>query len=796
MNQDANTDVVAEAPPNHQVNDSDRQSVPTALGNLQNLIREKTRFESKDLSDTAEVESYQPFSLDVKHTLDAKLQSGPISGLFHRGANDKECAEYGSPQTAASSESSVRLQLAAGQLDLALKTPECPYNQIEDGVYLGHKTKHWYLRKCRPCSGEGSLECHTCHGKKKETCYRCSGGLYVTCDAYGCFGGKINCSSCGGSGQTSHQESRVDYGPNGSHTVYYTVMKPCNYCQYGKINCFKCGGTSRIQCPTCNALGTITCRTCHGIGHLTCGPCDGTGKAGEAAWVDVHVSSQFAIRLPEDSPEDSSRIVEKEGIHATAQLASRIALEKTSIDNVNRPSALDARYVGQFRVARLSATCNETEYKVVAYGQDLKWLTLDDIVEDLLRSDLRKLNDALALVSDDGLFASDVDRLLVPLQAVAASELNAEVVEAVLSDDVKVVHYDVVSEDYVAGIRTGILGSLRHIYIRLAKKFWWKACLGSLLTTSLIWLFFGKTWGALAGLLTLPAAYFAFNRMVLMVLIKALGDEGKAKRAVAIASKSKRDQLALTVVLAPSVLVLAGLGYLLPINGLLSGREKAPVAAANPSMATPNSPAPEAGTDYGQALAAYQKQEFRKARLMLEELITAGDLSASGLYGFMIVMGEGQDPSPPSKTGNDWKTQYALARPWIEKGLARHDPWAESAKGMVLTQALGEARNTPKGLEYLRMAAMKGNVFAMHALGMININGDHMTANPAEARKWFAMAAQQNSPADIYNLGLMDWNGAAISKPDKQNAMAQWKRAAQLGEERAIRALARGDPYR
>lgn len=44
----------------------------------------------------------------------------------------------------------------------------------------------------------------------------------------------------------------------------------------------------------------------------------------------------------------------------------------------------------------------------MAYGTHLRWPTLDDIVEKLLRGDLKALSDALAGSADDRLFSAHV----------------------------------------------------------------------------------------------------------------------------------------------------------------------------------------------------------------------------------------------------------------------------------------------------------------------------------------------------------------------------------------------------
>ena len=764
------------------------------LEKVQGLIRDKTRFEPEDVTALSEMESQPGFTLDVHYGLHAKVEEAQINGYFSRNASDHQCEAHELPSVCADLECDARLQRAAAQLDQSLKSEGFAYNAVQEGAYLGHSLRHWRLRTCNPCEGHGRVECHVCYGNKQETCYKCSGNGQINCDVYNCLGGRVSCGTCGGSGQISHQVATTTYYNNIPSTHYHTEYRPCTAygCYSGRTQCQRCFGTSRIQCNVCYSSGKITCRTCGGVGDLQCNPCAGSGAVGQAAWVDVYVSPDYTLALPDGSDVYATRVAEKEGPHGLARLASQFAFHATNAGSAQRPSLVSARYRGAFRLVQLAASCNAAQYAVVAYGQDLQWLTLDDMLEDLLRADLRDLSQALAHASDQGLFARDLQGLLQPLRVVAASELNAEVVEAVLNEETKPLHADLLSQDYVSGIRTGILGALRHIYTRLAKNFWWKASLASGLLAVLVWVFSGATMALMAGLLTLPVSYFLFRKLVLDTLSQALGLPEKAQRAMAIAAKGKRDQLALAIVLIPSAVLPLALGYLLPHNGPLHASAKPASAQSDKGSATPADAAPTGAV--AAALALYSKGDLVAARAQLEKLALGGDSAASGPYGFMVLVGKGLPPSQVLKTPQDWEKQYGLAKPWIEKGLASGDAWALAAKGYMLTQGWGVALDTNKGLALLNQAAARGNVPAMHALGLIRLNGDHVPADAAEARKWFTLAAQKNSASDIYNLGLMDWNGAALSQPNQDSAMALWKRAAALGEERAVKAVAQGKP--
>ena len=112
----------------------------------------------------------------------------------------------------------------------------------------------------------------------------------------------------------------------------------------------------------------------------------------------------------------------------------------------------------------------------------------------------------------------------------------------------------------------------------------------------------------------------------------------------------------------------------------------------------------------------------------------------------------------------------------------------------MLAEGWQEPRNMARGLDLLKQAANKGNAQAMHLLGLYHVRGYQIPVNHKEARKWFTLAADKGSAGDIYNLGLMDWEGAGLKSPDRASAMQRWKIAAAMGEERAVKAVAQGQP--
>ncbi|OEZ81423.1 Sel1 repeat protein [Janthinobacterium sp. HH106] len=786
-----------------------KEDIPTVLGKLRTLVQDKTRFEPHDITPLGEEDVLQDFSLQANYALEARFEQRVINGYFTPSGNDCRCGSH-EVGALAHAQEKERLRRAAGKLDNALRQAGQAYNAIEAGAYLPHAVKYWHLDTCVPCSGKGRIGCHTCHGATTETCWNCHGGRTVSCDAYGCYGsGKVSCSYCSGSGTVAEQVTdyitvqvpTTTYSNGSSHTSYHsetrtqyrTEHRNCYHCSFGKVTCNTCHGSGNINCGTCRASGKVTCRTCSGAGDLRCNPCDGSGKVGTAAWVDVHVTPGYSVSLPKPAPDDARRIRDKESVHSLAAIASSLALAKVSIYNEDQPQEVDALYAAKLRIVRLDASCNAEKHHLVAYGTDLRWLTLDDIVEKLLRGDLKALSDALAGSADDGLFSAHVQGLLTPLRDVAASELNADVIESVLSGDADHAHVDVVSADYANNVRTCVLGALRQVYTRLAKQFWWKSALAALAAAIAAWFFAGRGAAAVAGLLVTGAGYWLFNRKVKSVLSEALGGQQQAARAMGIAGKGRRNQLAQVLILAPASVAVLAASYGLPVRVRPAAPPQQAAMASAP--VAPHAPAavPQ-DASAAKAVKLYENGDKAQALAMLESLVGKGDAGAYGLYGWMLLMGEGKPGPVTAPTAQQREARQVAAKPLVGKGLLKNDSYALTAKGVMLAEGWQEPRNMARGLDLLKQAANKGNAQAMHLLGLYHVRGYQIPVNHKEARKWFTLAADKGSAGDIYNLGLMDWEGAGLKRPDRASAMQRWKIAAAMGEERAIKAVAQGQP--
>ena len=93
----------------------------------------------------------------------------------------------------------------------------------------------------------------------------------------------------------------------------------------------------------------------------------------------------------------------------------------------------------------------------------------------------------------------------------------------------------------------------------------------------------------------------------------------------------------------------------------------------------------------------------------------------------------------------------------------------------------GKVKNPAE--KHLR-AAERGNAKAQLKLGLCYYNGHGVEPNPAEAVRWFRLAAKQkNAEAEFY-MGRAYNTGAGVKKDDEV-AYAWFERAAQKGHEQA-----------
>jgi TPR repeat protein len=722
---------------------------PDALELVRALVRDKTRFAPGDLQPAGGADGVQPLLLSARYSLAAQRDSCAIDGAsFTPAADDVRSLSLATVESDADWEDHGRLAQSQDLLARQLEANGSAWNIIGDGVYLGHHRRHWHLASCRACSGAGRVVCAACAGRRE-----------------------VPCDSCAGGGQV-----------------------PCPDCAAGKASCPTCHGSKRVACGRCGGDGAVLCGACDGAGAVQCAPCAGSGQHGLAAWVDIHVSVQYVLALP-DTADADVRAIAAAGPHAIAPLASTLALRHVE---AGAGGQLRADYALQLRVVRQDVACNGQVYQLLAYGNPLQWHTLGGIVEDLLRHDLQALVHALGAADRQGWLATDTGALLPPLHAVTASELNFELIESLLDEsllDGAPVHGAAVSNDYAEQVRTAVLSALRHLHTRVARRTWWHGALAAALATVAAWAWSQLPWGSLAGAAVTAGAWLLFRRRVRVLLTRALGGRHQADRAIALARRSQRERVANTLIVAPALLALAGLGAVLPWQGPLaphhagagSSRAGSPGGARQAAIATSAQRA-----EVAPALARYAAGDLAAARRTLATLAQRGNAAVWGPYGWMVLQGEGLNAQQLAAVDSASAARRQQARPWIAKGLDVGDLWAQAAQGVLQLDQHGGDRE--QAIFLLTMAAQRHHAPAMQALGTAYREGRHVARDDTAARKWLTEAADLGRPSAQYQLGVLDWYGLGGARADKTRAMALWRQAAAAGDPAAVRAVRAGRP--
>lgn len=755
-----------------------------ALDKLRELIESRTRFDAVDIDVVSSQIELQPYAIDVRYTLQPQLRTSHITGFFHpRRKEDR----HEHPAGAARQTQAQRLQQAVSWLHAHLQQSDTPYDAVSAGTLLPAERQFWHLSGCSICGGRGKNTCHTCSGMGRSSCSQCRGMGNHSCNY--CSFGKTNCLACFGTGSRSEQvpytvqtqiwlpdgTSRSDY-----RTEYRTETRSCGSCSGGRINCATCGGSSSVRCNRCGGSGQLTCSGCAGSGTLTCTPCNGSGQTGTAAQLDIDVEPDYHVNLPQGADGDALAISELESHGQLAALSQRIELSEVS-SLTAEPPTLTARHTSAFVLDRLSVRCNDKTYRLVSYGEPRRWLALDGMVEDLLQADLDGLRNAVDHAAAGRFWSTPIDDLLPALRQVVQSELNAELVESALGGAAATDARQIVSAQYAQQTPQAILAALALIYRQLSLRNGWRLAVAASGLLLGLWFFKALWLGVLAGLAVAAPAIPVFRWRLRAVLRRAGFDAGQARRAAAMLSGSKRTRLADCMLIVPTLAAVVGLALLLP-----SQRGWTPYQGLQLRLAQyrqPQSLAP--------GFEAYAQGRYPEARAWFQSRAQTGDAAAAGPWSWMLLRGEGLPVSavPPAER------RETEARPWIDQGLARQDPWAKAAQGITLLSRAATTAETAAGLRLLQEAAQAGHTGAMHSLGLAYVLGDGVAVDETAARRWFARAAALGRPEDLYNLGLMQWRGMGGEAANRDQALKLWRRAAERGEPRAIEALAKGRPH-
>lgn len=172
--------------------------------------------------------------------------------------------------------------------------------------------------------------------------------------------------------------------------------------------------------------------------------------------------------------------------------------------------------------------------------------------------------------------------------------------------------------------------------------------------------------------------------------------------------------------------------------------------------------------EYDKGMAAYQKNHYAQAKILLEQAATKGHAKAMYNLGYMYENGEGMDQN----TGE--------AIRWYQKASQKGNIDAFVALGIIYLNSDKdrEAENC------LKIAAEKGNMEGIEMLGYFYFTREKYK----EALPWLTKATEKEMPIALYQLGEMYENGYEVALNDEK-AKAYYKRAAAKGEQNAIKKL-------
>lgn len=156
----------------------------------------------------------------------------------------------------------------------------------------------------------------------------------------------------------------------------------------------------------------------------------------------------------------------------------------------------------------------------------------------------------------------------------------------------------------------------------------------------------------------------------------------------------------------------------------------------------------------------------------VQALAGDGDADAMLEYGTRLVQG----------TGVDTNTVEGLS--WLQKAADAGNTEAWYALGYVYSNGVGVAMDLAAAIPYFRRGADAGNADCQTTMGLFYQAGERIPggfqADPAEAVRWYRLAAEQNHTEAIQHLAMMHAMGMGIP-PDTAEGLKWFRIGAELG---------------
>ncbi|RVH11869.1 sel1 repeat family protein [Sinorhizobium meliloti] len=171
-----------------------------------------------------------------------------------------------------------------------------------------------------------------------------------------------------------------------------------------------------------------------------------------------------------------------------------------------------------------------------------------------------------------------------------------------------------------------------------------------------------------------------------------------------------------------------------------------------------------------EALARAQAGDYGSALRIWEPLARAGVARAQNNIGACFAEGLGV---PENRE---------LACKWLRLSAEAGDPVGQRNYAALHMQGLaGTDADYGIAAEYYRRAAEKGDAPAQDMLSWLLLEGEIMTADPLEARRWAECAAEAGIASSMTRLGMLHHNALGVER-DAQKAVYWWLKAAERGD--------------
>ena len=171
---------------------------------------------------------------------------------------------------------------------------------------------------------------------------------------------------------------------------------------------------------------------------------------------------------------------------------------------------------------------------------------------------------------------------------------------------------------------------------------------------------------------------------------------------------------------------------------------------------------------------AYGKNDYERARRLVQPLAEAGNSEAQFYLGALYNLGEGVEED------------YGKAHEWYEKAAAQGYAAAQNGLGDLYKYGLGVKGDDDKAHEWYEKAAAQGYAAAQYNLGLSYYVDDKYD----KAREWFEKAAVQGNAFAQLWLGYLYEDGRG-GKRDYDKARQWYEKAAAQGNIDAKKGLQR-----